>query len=45
MYPSPIVGNKVEFEEKIIGENLVEVYTSINNERVAKSKYIKLQSQ
>lgn len=42
MHPSPIDGNKVEFEEKIIRENLVEVYTSINNERVTTSKYKKL---
>ena len=45
MHPSPIDGNKVEFEEKIIGENLVEVYTSINNERVTTSKYKKLLPQ
>lgn len=42
MHPSPIQESKVEFEEKITGENHVEVYTSINNERVTTSKYKKL---
>lgn len=42
MHLSPIQESKVEFEEKITGENHVEVYTSINNERVTTSKYKKL---